>query len=642
MNGTELVTNYEQLEGRGSSTKVRGMDKKGNLRFATQSLFDEIEGILRKAADAYPYLDRPAYALRRMAKVAGRPLRVGLLGEANSGKSSLANLLVGTPVLPASPLANAGLPALLTYAPKPYAAAIYESGERVTFPLLQDVAQTVAAIQDCAAVSALLAGRCVRSGGVKFLEAGLPREILRSVEILDLPAGCTCLPGYGMDAAIWTTVATQAWRESERAQWAKLPRRVRSRSFLAVTFCDLVADRENNLKRLQARLETSAKPFFQGICFVENGAPDLAAVASSNKVLFSQIQYLAYQFAAERFGKAMAIAHRLMAKAAAKDGPATKSERSGLSSHAVAEASKGLFDGNLLAALKRPRPEGKLAKRSMPHNGHAYGAAAIIAARRTAQAGHFGAATGRAIQAGHSLAAARRTVQAGQSPAVAPRTVQAGQSPAAAPKTVQAGQSPAAALRTVQTSYSPAARERSTGRPRWMTASAAAAVAGAITLAVIQLGLIGTEKSPVSNPLPGASEAALEQSIMEKGETRRTAEAEAAAAVVRSKAEVEAAAAGEHREAQAETAAAELREKALAEAVAAEARGKAMAEATAAEVRREAQAEAVAETKWRKKAEAGKRRMAEPEHAEKRWRTAAEAAPRQFSRIGPIMHGISQ
>ena len=67
-----------------------------------------------------------------------------------------------------------------------------------------------------------------------------------------------------------------------------------------------------------------------------------------------------------------------------------------------------------------------------------------------------------------------------------------------------------------------------------------------------------------------------------------------------------------------------------------------MAEATAAEVRREAQAEAVAETKWRKKAEAGKRRMAEPEHAEKRWRTAAEAAPRQFSRIGPIMHGISQ
>ena len=78
---------------------------------------------------------------------------------------------------------------------------------------------------------------------------------------------------------------------------------------VAVTFCDLVAGRENNLKRLQARLETSAKPHFRGICFIANGDLDPAAAASRNKVLFVQIQFLAQQFAAERFGKAMAIAH---------------------------------------------------------------------------------------------------------------------------------------------------------------------------------------------------------------------------------------------------------------------------------------------------------------------------------------------
>ena len=371
------------------------MAKEGKLRVATQSLLDEIEGILSRAADAYPHLDGPARALRRMAKEAGRPLRIGIMGAANSGKSSLANLLVGVPVLPASFLATAGVPALITYATIPSVAAIYESGERVAFSPLQDVAQTVAAIQDCAAMSNLLAGKCVRSGGLKFLEAGLPSDILRSIEILDLPAGSTGLPGFRLDAAIWTTVATRAWRESERAQCAKLPRSVRSRSLLAVTFCDLAADREINLKRLQARLETSAKPYFQGICFVENGDKELAAAASRNKVLFAQIQYLAYQFAAGRFGKAMAIAHRVMAEGAAKAGPAAKSERNGFNGHAVAEAGKDLFDGDRRAALKQPLPEGGLVKPLILFNGHASGAAAKTTARGTAQASLSSAAEGR-------------------------------------------------------------------------------------------------------------------------------------------------------------------------------------------------------------------------------------------------------
>ena len=405
------------------------MDKEGRLRTATQSVLDEIEGILRRAADTHPHLDGPARALRRMAKVAGRPLRIGILGEANSGKSSLANLLAGVSVLPATLLANARLPVLLTYAPYPTVAAIYESGERVTFPLLQDVARTVAAIQDCAAMSCLLAGKSVRSGALKFLEAGLPSDILRSTEILDLPADHPGLRGFRMDAAIWTTVATQAWRESERAQWAKLPQSVRSRSLLAVTFCDLVADRENNLKRLQARLDTSAKPYFQGICFVENGDPDLAAAAPRNKALFAQIQYLAHRFAAERFGKAMSVAHHVMA-AAAKTGPATKSERNIFSSGAGAKAGKDLFDRNRPITLKRRLPEVGLVRPITLCNGHASGPAAKSAARRAAQAKPFGGTGAQiATQASHSSATARRTVQTIlHSAAAAGSTVQASHS----------------------------------------------------------------------------------------------------------------------------------------------------------------------------------------------------------------------
>jgi hypothetical protein len=501
------------------------MDIEGKLRFAAQSLASA-EGILRKAADAYPFLDGPGRAFGRMAKAANRPLRIGILGEANSGKSSLANLLAGVSALPADPVANTRLPVLLKYAAKPSVTAIYESGERIVFPVRQNVAQVVAAIQDSGGKSNLPAGKSVPPGSVKILEVGLPSDILRSAEILDLPVGHRSLPGYGMDAAIWTTVATQAWRESERAQWTKLPQAVRSRSLLAVTFCDLVAGRENNLKRLQARLETSAKPYFRGICFVANGDLDPAAAASRNKVLSVQIQYLAQEFTAERVGKAMAIARRLMANAIAKLGPGTEPERNGLGSHAVAEASRGLFDGDWVAALKRPLPEGGFERPSILRSGPTSGAAAKTAAHQTTHASH-----------------------------------------------------------------SWAAGEGSKERPRWMTIGAAALVGGAVTLGAIQLGLIGTDRSPVSNPLPSASEA-VEQGAKEKAEKRRKDEAEAAAAEARRKAEAEAAVAEERRKVQVEAVAAEVRGKAEAEAAAAEARRKAQTEAVAAEARRKAEAEA--------------------------------------------------
>ena len=538
---------------------------------------------MRRASDAYPFLDGPGRAFQRMAKAANRPLRIGILGEANSGKSSLANLLAGVSALPADPVANTRLPALLKYAAKPSVTAIYESGERIAFPVRQNVAQVVAAIQDSGGKGYLPAGKSVPPGRVKILEVGLPSDILHSVEILDLPAGHRGLPGYGMDAAIWTTVATQAWCESERAQWAKLPRSVRSHSLLAVTFCDLVAGRENSLKRLQARLETSAKPHFRGICFVANGDLDPAAAASRNKVLFVQIQFLAQQFAAERFGKAMAIAHRVLAKATAKSRPRAESERYGLGGHAVAEAGRGLFDGDPVAA-----PEGGFEKPLILRSGPASGAAAKNASRRTAHP-----------------------------------------------------------------SPSWAAGKISKEHPRWMAIGMAAAVAVIATSVAIQPGLIGTGRSPVSSPLPSASEA-VEQSAAEKAGTRRKAEAEAATAEARGMAVAEAATAEARREAQAEAAtadargmvmaeaaAAEERREAQAEAATADARGMAMTEASAAEEWRRALAEAVAEPKRRKKAEAGRRRMAVSEEAERPGRAVAEAAPRRFDGSGPIMHGIS-
>ena len=135
------------------------MDLEGKLKFAAQSLADA-EDVLRKAADAYPVLEGPGRAFRRIARAANRPLRIGILGEANSGKSSLANLLVGVQTLPAPPVANTRLPVLLKYAPAPSAVGVLESGERITLSAGEDHPE------------------------IKYLEVGLPSDILRSVEIL--------------------------------------------------------------------------------------------------------------------------------------------------------------------------------------------------------------------------------------------------------------------------------------------------------------------------------------------------------------------------------------------------------------------------------------------------------------------------
>lgn len=249
---------------------------------------------MRKAAESYPALQGAVRAFGRIARAANRPLRIGILGESNSGKSSLANLLAGAAALPALPVANTRLPALLKYAPAPSVTVLYESGERITVSANENVPR----------------------GTVKRLEVGLPSSILRSVEFLDLPGSANVLfsaghhnpVSYGIDAAIWTTAATQAWRESERSHWLQLPQAIRSRGLLAVTFCDMIKG-ESDLKRLHARLEASAKPYFREICFVAAAGED--AAAPSNTFLFRQIQSLAQEFSTARLSKATAIARRI-------------------------------------------------------------------------------------------------------------------------------------------------------------------------------------------------------------------------------------------------------------------------------------------------------------------------------------------
>jgi hypothetical protein len=170
------------------------------------------------------------------------------------------------------------------------------------------------------------------AGPIIRVEVGLPIETLKRIEILDFPGSANPLYptdlldvlNHGIDAAVWATVATQAWRETERIAWLALPSRVRSRGLLAVTHCDLIATGED-FRRLRARLKTDAGPYFQEISFVS--AQRIASAAPAEPLdaakLSADIERLAQAFLAGRLNKAAAITRRLAGQALERIGNET-------------------------------------------------------------------------------------------------------------------------------------------------------------------------------------------------------------------------------------------------------------------------------------------------------------------------------
>jgi len=285
------------------------MEYQANLQSLWRSL-DAAEVILHEASDRYPILHTPGRTFGRLARAIKRPIRLAILGESNSGKTSLANLIVGGVTLPAPPIANTRLPTLLQYAQVPFVRALYAGGTRLALSPADDV----------------------RLENIIRLEVGLPSQTLRWLEILDFPGGAnplfpTVTPSmlqHGTDSAIWTTVATQAWRSSEQLAWMELPPRIRSRGLLAVTHCDLIA-REEDFKRLNARLETAAKPHFWGMFFVGAQGGHIAGLGDrlGASGLLCQIEQLAKLFLADRLEKAVTIARHIAGQTLDKLGLAT-------------------------------------------------------------------------------------------------------------------------------------------------------------------------------------------------------------------------------------------------------------------------------------------------------------------------------
>jgi hypothetical protein len=286
------------------------------IRKASASGLERITGELRQARlklQTVTGIIPPGVvqALGRIEAGLARPLRIAVVGEFNSGKSSLANLLVRIEGLPTAVVSSTQIPTLLSYSVRPQVFVVDRDGRR------KEV-QKAGAIPDAS---------------ITRLEVGLPSSRLRGVEILDLPGladprfdrGVDDLLLQTADVLLWCTVSTQAWKESERSAWEILPVRLRRNALLVVTHSDLVPDAKDTHKLLR-RLRMEAGAFrdillvstINALALLQDKRDEVghaAWVATGADGLEGTLDQLLQSVAARRLKVALALTHRIASRA---------------------------------------------------------------------------------------------------------------------------------------------------------------------------------------------------------------------------------------------------------------------------------------------------------------------------------------
>jgi hypothetical protein len=235
--------------------------------------------------------------LGRIEEMLRRPLRIVVLGEYNSGKTSVTDLLIGSGLLPSSVVSNTGVPVLVSHAAEPALLGIDSNGARVRIDgddPLTDLSY-------------------------RAIHVALPMPWLRQHQVLDTPA--TAAPAAFVaeaDIVIWCTVATRAWTESERTAWSGLPARCHANAILVATHKDSIYSDEECSQVLR-RLHSLTRGAFRDVVLVSAaqtpdaaGAGDAAGDEAEDAALLRQaVAASADRVMGRRLFKARSIVRRI-------------------------------------------------------------------------------------------------------------------------------------------------------------------------------------------------------------------------------------------------------------------------------------------------------------------------------------------
>lgn len=213
--------------------------------------------------DASPASDAPDDGARALHE---RP-RIVVAGEFGTGKSSVINAMLRRPFLPFD-IGATNRPLISLYHARdtgivvtPWSGAPFEVA---TFDAIPDM------------------------GDVQGLAIRTPMPHLEGVEIVELPFHHDGVVEDGVievmataNLLVWVTIASQAWRLTEKAVVERLPPECRARSVLALSRADKLRSAADRAK-IEARIRRECGALFSEVVFMQAGSSLLGDCASSD------------------------------------------------------------------------------------------------------------------------------------------------------------------------------------------------------------------------------------------------------------------------------------------------------------------------------------------------------------------------
>ncbi len=194
--------------------------------------------------------------------------RVVVAGEFESGKSTVINAMLRRPILPSNPALVARPKIRISHAITPVIRAEDTMGREFNASSMNELVDN------------------------KFLAhctLKIPLGDLRGIEIMEMPFHPT--GGIGerdlevisdADMIVWVTIASQAWRLSEKAIIEQLPYNVRDKSILAISRADKLKTGAD-LDKIETRLQSDAHNFFSEIVFMQASTEKLNRAVSETR-----------------------------------------------------------------------------------------------------------------------------------------------------------------------------------------------------------------------------------------------------------------------------------------------------------------------------------------------------------------------